>query len=97
MIFNKLTAKDFDILRESGIINEIGYKSYLFNELANGNSLDITNGDIEIRLGSENLYLDVRGYLNDGDKQYQEYKISFYTKENHKGLKKLMIELINEL
>tara|TARA_R110000751_G_scaffold13046_1_gene44306 strand:- start:264 stop:557 length:294 start_codon:yes stop_codon:yes gene_type:complete len=91
--FKKINFDHFEkFLSENDIhasINDIAWKK---NE-----EHIITLGDLKhmhISQGSENLYLDIDVYkLN----EYNAHTMHIYTKDNHKGLKDLIIKIIKSL
>jgi hypothetical protein len=94
---SEVSYKDLNALQTHEIYNDIGYKSTLFNEMQNGLTLDFLNGlNFSVSQGSENIYLEVACYDN-SQNSFKEYKVKFYSKDNHEGMKSFIKSIIESL
>jgi len=67
---------------------------FIDNELKKGDNLTISDHlDIHVYKGGENVYCDLVVYCDDSEKPYT---LKFYSKENLKGFKDLISDIIKQ-
>ena len=92
MDFRNFTIKKLESNYANGYVYDVFFTHS--PEIKKDDELTISDHlNLQVQKGSENLYLTLSVYKV---KEYEEFEIYVYTKDNHKRLKSLIIEIIKQ-